>query len=127
MPAPRSLHRAAPLVGGAASLVLLVAAVAFAARALPARAATAAGTTLDVAITKFAFAPKDITGAPGTKVVWTNHDEAPHTVTSSDKSFASKGMDTDDTYEHTFDREGDFGYICTVHPFMTGVVHVRKP
>jgi len=127
MPAPRSLRRAAPLAASAASLVLLVAAVGFATRALPARAATVAGATLDVAITKFAFAPKDITVAPGTKVVWTNHDEAPHTVTSSDKSFASKGMDTDDTYEHTFDREGDFGYICTVHPFMTGVVHVRKP
>jgi plastocyanin len=25
-----------------------------------------------------------------------------------------------------FSKEGDFGYICTVHPFMTGVVHVRK-
>jgi hypothetical protein len=22
--------------------------------------------------------------------------------------------------------DGDFSYICTVHPFMTGVVHVRK-
>jgi plastocyanin len=80
-----------------------------------------------VAITKFAFAPKEITIAPGTRVVWTNKDEAPHTVTSNDKSFASKGLDTDDAYEHTFDREGDFAYICTVHPFMTGVVHVRKP
>jgi plastocyanin len=82
---------------------------------------------LQVAITKFAFAPKEITIAPGTKVVWTNKDETPHTVTSNDKSFASKGLDTDDTYEHTFDREGDFTYICTVHPFMTGVVHVRRP
>jgi plastocyanin len=80
-----------------------------------------------IAITKFAFAPKEITVAPGTKVVWTNKDETPHTVTSNDKSFASKGLDTDDTYEHTFEREGDFAYICTVHPFMTGVVHVRKP
>jgi len=123
MHAPRSLRRAAPL-GAIAATLVVVAAVGFATRALPAHAA---GATLDVAITKFAFAPKDITVAPGTKVVWTNHDEAPHTVTSSDKSFASKGMDTDDTYEHTFDREGDFGYICTVHPFMTGVVHVRKP
>ena len=82
---------------------------------------------LQIAITKFAFAPKEITVAPGTKVVWTNKDETPHTVASNDKSFASKGLDTDDTYEHTFDREGDFAYICTVHPFMTGVVHVRKP
>jgi plastocyanin len=25
-----------------------------------------------------------------------------------------------------FASEGDFSYICTLHPFMTGVVHVRK-
>jgi plastocyanin len=79
---------------------------------------------LDIA--KFAFAPKEVTVAPGTKVVWTNHDEAPHTVASNDKSFVSKGLDTDDKFEHTFATEGDFAYICTVHPFMTGVVHVRK-
>lgn len=82
---------------------------------------------VEVAITKFAFAPKEITVAPGTRIVWTNRDETPHTVTSSDKRFASKGLDTDDTFEHTFDGAGDFAYICTVHPFMTGVVHVRKP
>jgi plastocyanin len=82
--------------------------------------------TVEVNITKFAFGPKEIAIAPGTKIVWTNHDETPHTVTSSDKSFASKGLDTDDKFEHTFATEGDFTYICTVHPFMTGVVHVRK-
>ena len=82
--------------------------------------------TVDLNIAKFAYAPKDITIAPGTKIVWTNRDETPHTVTSNDKSFASKGLDTDDKFEHTFASEGDFSYICTVHPFMTGVVHVRK-
>ena len=82
--------------------------------------------TVDVDIAKFAYGPKEVTIASGTKVVWTNHDETPHTVTGNDKSFASKGLDTDDTFEHTFTGEGDFGYICTVHPFMTGVVHVRK-
>jgi plastocyanin len=35
-------------------------------------------------------------------------------------------QDTDDRFEHTFATEGDFNYICTVHPFMTGVVHVRR-
>jgi plastocyanin len=82
--------------------------------------------TVDLDIAKFAFAPKDITVSPGTKIVWTNRDEAPHTVVSNDKSFASKGLDTDDRFEHTFATEGDFNYICTVHPFMTGVVHVRR-
>jgi plastocyanin len=89
------------------------------------RAATApAAPTID--ITKFAFAPKEITVAPGTRIVWTNHDETPHTVTSNDKSFASKGLDTRDTFEHTFAHEGDFSYFCTLHPFMTAIVHVRK-
>jgi plastocyanin len=86
--------------------------------------AASSGPTLDIA--KFAFTPKEITVAPGTKVVWTNHDEAPHTVASKDKSFTSKGLDTDDKFEQTFDKEGDFDYFCTLHPFMTGVVHVRK-
>jgi plastocyanin len=83
--------------------------------------------TVDVNIAQFAYGPKEMTIMPGTKIVWTNHDQTPHTVTSNDKSFASKGLDTDDKYEHTFASEGDFSYICTVHPFMTGVVHVRKP
>ena len=89
-------------------------------------AAASPASTVDLDIAKFAFAPKEITIAPVTKIVWTNHDEAPHTVASNDKSFASKGLDTDDKFEHTFASEGDFNYICTVHPFMTGVVHVRK-
>ena len=105
------------------------------ARIVVALAAVAATVTLvvaappatEVAISKFAFTPKEITIAPGTRVTWTNRDETPHTVTATDKSFASKGMDTGDRFEHTFDREGDFTYLCTVHPFMTGVVHVRKP
>src|ERR1700751_2128086 len=94
---------------------------------LPAIRATAAPpAAAEVGIDKFAFGPKEITVQPGTKIVWTNHDQTPHTVTSNDKSFASKGLDTDDKYEHTFANEGDFTYLCTVHPFMTGVVHVRK-
>ena len=107
------------------ALALLVAACgAFVLPALHAAAPVPA--TVEVGIAKFAYGPKEITVQPGTKVVWTNHDETPHTVTSKDSSFASKGLDTDDKYEHTFATEGDFTYICTVHPFMTGVVHVRK-
>jgi plastocyanin len=89
-------------------------------------AAAAAPATVGVDIAKFAYGPQAISISPGTKVVWTNHDDTPHTVTSSDRSFASKGLDTDDRFEHTFADEGDFGYICTVHPYMTGVVHVHR-
>jgi plastocyanin len=88
--------------------------------------AAGAAATVQVEIDKFAFAPKEVTIAPGTRVVWTNRDETPHTVAAGDRSFASKGLDTGDTFEHTFASEGDFAYVCTVHPFMTGVVHVKK-
>src|SRR5689334_21882840 len=100
----------------------------YAAFVMPELFARAAGPApiLEVKIAKFAYAPKEISIAPGTRVVWTNGDETPHTVTSDDKSFASKGLDTDDKFEHVFSKEGDFSYICTVHPFMTGVVHVHK-
>ena len=109
----------------ASAVLALVLCTAF---VMPASSATADSPApiVDLKITKFAFAPKEITVALGTKIIWTNHDETPHTVTSNDKSFASKGLDTDDKFEHTFASEGDFNYICTVHPFMTGVVHVRK-
>ncbi|HEX7915669.1 cupredoxin family copper-binding protein [Rudaea sp.] len=106
----------------AAAALAAVFAIAFAAPSI--FAAAAAEPTVD--ITKFAFTPKEITVAPGTKIVWTNHDEIPHTVTATDKAFDSKALDTSDRYEHTFSTEGDYAYFCTVHPFMTGVVHVRK-
>ena len=115
-------HRFRIGVGVAFALVVCAA---FAMRAAYSMADPAAR-TVELDIAKFAFAPKEITVATGTNIVWTNHDEAPHTVTSNDKSFVSKGLDTDDKFEHTFEREGDFSYICTVHPFMTGVVHVRR-
>lgn len=106
------------------TVAAVLAAAAAAAFSMPATAASAAPVQVEIA--KFGFAPKEITVAPGARIVWVNHDEAPHTVTSVDKKFGSKGMDTDDTFEHTFDTEGDFNYLCTVHPFMTGVVHVHR-
>ncbi len=93
--------------------------------AAPLLRAAPAGNALQVGIENFAYAAKDITVTPGTTIVWTNKDETPHTVTSPDRSFASKGMDTGDTFRHTFDQEGDFAYLCTVHPYMRGTVHVR--
>lgn len=115
---------AIPATAGArASAVLLVAFIALWA---PARGHAAAA-TVHVDITKFAFSPKEVSVAPGTRVVWTNRDETPHTVTAVDKRFGSKGLDTDDVFEFTFDNEGDFAYLCAVHPFMTGVVHVHRP
>jgi len=86
-------------------------------------AGAAPGKAVD--IRKFAFAPQDITVAPGTTITWTNADETPHTLAARDATFKSKALDTGDSFTFTFAQEGDFAYFCTLHPFMTGVVHVR--
>jgi len=112
----KSLH----LLSGSVLLAL-----AFHAQAAGTAAAGTAALDVTVAIKKFAFAPHEITIAPGTTVVWSNQDETPHTIIANDRSFVSKAMDTDDRFEHTFATEGDFNYFCTLHPFMTGIVHVH--
>jgi len=99
----------------AASIVLLAAADPAAALETPL-----------IEIQKFAFAPKEVTVAPGTTIAWTNRDETPHTISAQDHHFVSKAMDTGDRYEYTFTDEGDFSYFCTLHPFMTGIVHVHR-
>src|SRR5262249_28853213 len=76
---------------------------------------TNAADAVTVNIEKFAFSPKEITVAPGTKVTWINKDETPHTISTADKSFMSKAMDTQDTFEQTFVNAGDFSYFCTLH------------
>ena len=78
-----------------------------------------------VTIDNFSFNPKEITVATGMKVIWVNHDDVPHTVTSTDNSFKSKALDTDDKYSFTFDKAGEYDYYCLVHPRMTGKVIVK--
>jgi plastocyanin len=117
-----------PNVGGSRQrLARLALALAVTATLSSSFAAGPGAKTVDIA--KFAFVPKEITVEPGTRVSWTNHDETPHTVTSQSakKVLSSPGLDLDDHYEFVFTDEGDYPYLCTVHPMMTGIVHVRKP
>ena len=77
-----------------------------------------------VTIDNFAFAPATLTIKAGSTVTWTNRDEEPHTVASSDGSFHSPGMGTGATYSHTFTTPGKFDYVCSIHPMMHGTVVV---
>jgi plastocyanin len=79
-----------------------------------------------VDITGFAFSPQEITVAPGTTVRWINRDPTQHTVTSDTKLFDSKPLATGAQFEYTFTTAGDFSYHCSIHAFMTGIVHVVK-
>ncbi len=98
--------------------------------AVHARAATAAAPVhamVQVTIQNFAFSPKTLTVAPGTTIMWTNKDSAPHTVTSdSGSTLASGDLSQGKSYTHTFTKAGTYAYHCAIHPFMHGTVIVSS-
>lgn len=79
----------------------------------------------EVRIDNFSFGPVDLTVPVGTTVTWTNHDDIPHTVVSTDKVFKSKVLDTDEKFSFTFSKAGTYPYFCSIHPKMTGKVVVQ--
>jgi plastocyanin len=78
-----------------------------------------------VHIHNFAFVPASVTIPVGGSVRFVNDDEEPHTATAFDQSFDSKGLDTNDSYQHTFTRAGTVAYFCTMHPMMRGTIVVK--
>ena len=93
---------------------------AFIAAASPVRAAD-----IEVKIDNFTFNPQQITVKAGDTVIWINHDDIPHTVTSKTMAFRSKAMDTDDKFSFTFATPGSYVYFCALHPHMTGTIVVE--
>jgi plastocyanin len=79
----------------------------------------------EVKIDNFSFTPQTLTIAVGTTVTWTNRDDIPHTVVSTDGVFKSKVRDTDEKFSYTFTKAGTYPYFCSVHPKMTGKIVVH--
>jgi plastocyanin len=108
------------------ALIVLLVAGAFAA---PARAATK-----DVSVSGFAFSPATVDIAPGDTVKWTfAGPDTNHSTTSdagqsesweSDPGIAMPVHTVGDTFSHTFNATGQFGYFCRVHPYMRGTIRV---
>lgn len=78
----------------------------------------------------YGFAPKTLTIATGTRVVWQNRSSQPHTVTASgDRPYFSSGVRTlikpGHSWSFTFKKPGRYPYYCIVHPWMKGTVVVR--
>jgi len=83
--------------------------------------------TSEVKIDNFSFSPATLTVPAGTTVTWTNRDDIPHTVVSTDdpRVFKSKVLDTDEKFSFTFSKPGTYPYFCSIHPKMTGKVIVQ--
>jgi plastocyanin len=77
-----------------------------------------------VLVDNFRFAPAAMTVAAGATVTWTNHDDVPHNIVSTEKTFASPVLDTDEQFSHTFETAGTYQYYCSLHPKMVGQITV---
>jgi plastocyanin len=84
----------------------------------------AAGTP--VAIVNFLFEPQEVQVPAGTKVTWTNEDDAPHNVQdlSELNTPISADLNKGDTFSITYEKPGDYSYVCGLHTYMTGTVKV---
>jgi plastocyanin len=77
-----------------------------------------------VAIDNFAFTPDVIEVKVGTTVTFVNHDDIPHSIVSTNGSFRSKALDTDQSFTFTPSKAGEFAYFCGLHPHMKAKIVV---
>ena len=86
----------------------------------------AAGGNVDIQMKGFAFSLKELTVKVGTKVTWTNMDNAGHDVKATDGSWGSDTLNNGQSFSMVFDKEGTYPYACTFHAGMTGTIIVTQ-
>jgi plastocyanin len=72
-----------------------------------------------------AFQPADLTVKAGDTIVWTNKDPFPHTVKAAGGGFQSTEVDAGKAFTFRATKKGDYPYVCTLHPTMSGMLHVK--
>ena len=86
----------------------------------------AEGPASAISIDNFSFTPATLTVKAGTTVTWTNKDDIPHGIASSNNAFKKSGaLDTNDGYSFTFTTPGTYQYFCYLHPHMVGSIVVE--
>ncbi len=78
-----------------------------------------------VTITGFAFMPALLELVPGETVTWVNDDGAPHSIAVKNGA-ASDTLMPGSSYGADFDRSGEYDYLCSIHPYMTGKIIVTE-
>jgi len=89
----------------------------------PTTAGQPAGAFAAVDIENFSFLPATVNARVGQQVVWSNQDNAPHTVTANNLTWG-RNIAPGASYVRAFDRPGTFPYHCNIHPNMRGVLVV---
>lgn len=77
-----------------------------------------------VTIADFHFTPPTTTVHVGDTITWTNDGPSSHTATAKGGSFNTGTLSKGQSALHTFTRAGTYAYVCTIHPFMHGMITV---
>ena len=88
-------------------------------------AAVGDAATPRVEIHQFKFVPAQLTVPVGATVTWTNGDDETHTVTATDRTYTSTGLEHAETFTHRFTTPGTYTYFCALHPHMAATVVVK--
>jgi plastocyanin len=57
-------------------------------------------------------------------LTWTNQDNEPHSIVSTERHFTSPVLDAGQRFSHRFDVPGTYAYRCSLNPTMTGQIVV---
>lgn len=85
--------------------------------------AVAAPTVHAVRIEGMRFVPETLTVQRGDRIVWTNLDLVPHTVTQ--QAFDSHALAPNASWSYVAGKPGTYAYHCTTHPTMVGTLVVQ--
>ncbi|MGL5831171.1 MAG: S-layer homology domain-containing protein [Candidatus Altimarinota bacterium] len=81
---------------------------------------------LNVSIQDMEFKLAEMTIPVGSTVKWTNADSMNHDVQSiGSNTLNSPLLENGDSYSYTFNEEGTFDYMCSLHPSMKGKIIVK--
>lgn len=102
----------------------------------PAQVDMEAKDTIRITIKDFTYQKGKVVIAPGTTLVWVNQDPVQHDVKlppvqndsldSSVKTVKTKLVGQGKRIALRFNQKGNYLYICSIHPFMKGVVEVKE-
>ena len=113
------------MIGTAVLMVAAFALLAGGQKNLSASPVDKAGSDVEVSIDNFSFGMATLTIPAGAKVTWTNRDDIPHNVVSTDNVFKSPALDTGEKFSYTFTKPGTYTYFCSIHPKMTAKIVVQ--
>jgi plastocyanin len=104
---------------------LLTSACAFGDSSAPAAEAASTRANYTVTIENMQFSPARLAVHAGDRIVFSNKDLFPHTVTADGNVFDSKGIASNASWSYRAGKPGTYPYHCSLHAMMKGTLTVR--